>query len=96
MKCPLPEAGPGGNRPSPDRIAGAAPKTALHVRNPRKAYKDVLAVDGLDPEVHAGFGKSPCGICVLTARQVEVAAPPWASRAWLPLGGAFSGLGWRT
>ena len=32
----------------------AAPKAALHVRNLRKAYQDVLAVDGLDLEVRVG------------------------------------------
>jgi ABC-2 type transport system ATP-binding protein len=35
-------------------MAAAAPRTALLVRNLRKAYKDVLAVDGLDLEVRAG------------------------------------------
>jgi ABC-2 type transport system ATP-binding protein len=33
----------------------AAPKAALSVRNLRKAYKDVVAVDGLDLEV--GWGE---------------------------------------
>ena len=32
----------------------AAPRAALQVRNLRKSYKDVLAVDGLDLEVRAG------------------------------------------
>jgi len=35
-------------------MTAAAPTTALHVRNLRKAYKDVLAVDGLELEVRAG------------------------------------------
>jgi len=33
---------------------GSARPTAVHVRNLRKRYKDVVAVDGLDLEVHAG------------------------------------------
>jgi len=37
-----------------EQMTAAAPKTALEVRNLRKAYKDVLAVDGLDLEVRAG------------------------------------------
>src|SRR5437870_2171960 len=32
----------------------SAPTPALRVRNLRKAYKDVVAVDGLDLEVHSG------------------------------------------
>ena len=35
-------------------MTASAPKAALQVRNLRKAYKDVLAVDGLDLEVRAG------------------------------------------
>ena len=35
-------------------MTAAAPPTALQVRNLRKAYKDVLAVDGLELEVRAG------------------------------------------
>jgi len=35
-------------------MSGAAPKAALCVRNLRKAYKDVVAVDGLDLEVRWG------------------------------------------
>ena len=36
------------------QVTAAAHKPALQVRNLRKAYKDVLAVDGLDLEVHPG------------------------------------------
>ena len=35
-------------------MSDAAPKAALRVRNLRKAYKDVVAVDGLDLEVRWG------------------------------------------
>jgi ABC-2 type transport system ATP-binding protein len=35
-------------------MTAAAPRAALQVRNLRKAYKDVLAVDGLELEVQAG------------------------------------------
>ena len=36
------------------RMAESTLQAALRVRNLRKAYKDVVAVDGLDMEVHAG------------------------------------------
>ena len=35
-------------------MSRSAPPLALHVRGLRKAYKDVLAVNGVDLEVHAG------------------------------------------
>ena len=35
-------------------MPGSASQSALHVSQLRKAYKDVLAVDGLNLEVHAG------------------------------------------
>ena len=35
-------------------MSGPAPSSALRVRNLRKAYKDVVAVDGLDLEVRTG------------------------------------------
>ena len=35
-------------------MSGPAPNAALRVRSLRKAYKDVVAVDGLDLEVHSG------------------------------------------
>src|SRR5271157_2712209 len=36
------------------QMTAAAPRAVLQVRNLRKAYKDVLAVDGLELEVRAG------------------------------------------
>jgi ABC-2 type transport system ATP-binding protein len=35
-------------------VTAAAPRAALQVRNLRKAYKDTLAVDGLELEVRTG------------------------------------------
>ena len=40
--------------PASSRASSSAPGAALRLRNLRKTYKDVVAVDGIDLDVHAG------------------------------------------